>query len=335
VYGGGDTKKNIEGFYGEGGVKVATLQDKIGNVHYYSFGMTHRPSYCSRIWHSFTYLNQDFHGDGYKQYEYFVSINNYIGHYFYIRPSFHYAYTSFTSSTSSNQPYFISNSHVVPNGIVTYEVNGTQIDYFSTPGSINSLNLSAAISKRLGSFVFEAEPSLHYINYQRQANSNSVINGVADTFINGTLINSGTYVSNTSNPLNDTVSTNRYFQLSTGITFRLPLEFVTLRVMGHLVRDKNDQDIDASFYAFVRTSNLLWLHISYVEKGDLPLALNNDGQYFNAGNPVKSRVGFSVQLHPLKKFTQYLTYQHEEQGKFNTKENYQFNSFYLTLKYIL
>jgi hypothetical protein len=335
IYGGGDTKKTIEGFYGEGGVKLAAMKDRIGNIHYYSFGMTHRPSYCSRIWQSFTYLSQDFHGDGYKQYEYFISINQYAGHYFYVRPSFHYAFTNYSSSLSTNLPYLNSSTQVVQNGLLTHEISGTQTNTYATPGQINSINLATNFSRRFGNLIIEAEPSIHLINHQQQASNTSNIIGTSDTLVNGIKVGSGNYSSVSSTSKQDSIISRNIFQLSTGITYRLPLEFVTLKLFGHFVSYSNQQDFDVSFNAFIRASNNVWLHLSYLEKKDLPLALNGDGQYFNSGNPVKSRVGFSVQLHPLKKFTQYLTYQFEEQGKFNSSESYKYNSFYLTLKYNL
>lgn len=335
IYGGGDTKKTIEGFYSEGGVKIASMKDRIGNVHYVGFGMTHRPSYCSRIWQSFTYLTQNFHDNGYKQYEYFVSINQYAGHYFYVRPSFHYAYTKYSSSSTSSNPYLTSNTQVVQNGLLTYEVNGTQQYNYSNPGTINSLNLATNFSRRIGALIIEAEPSIHLINHQQRSSYTSSISGTADTLVNGVLVGSGSYSSITNNILSDSILARNIFQLSTGLTYRLPIEFVTLKVMGHWVVNDKETDFDVSFNAFIRASNNVWLHLSYLQKKDLPLALNGDGQYFNAGNPVKSRVGFSMQLHPLKKFTQYLTYQFEEQGKFNSSDSYKYNSFYLTLKYNL
>lgn len=335
VYGGGDTKKTIESFYGEGGVKLAKMKDKIGNIHYFSFGITHRPSYCSRIWHSFTYLSQNYHGSGYKQYEYFVSVNQYAGHYFYVRPSFHYAYTSYTSYTTNKVPYLTSNTQVVQNGLLTYEVNGTQQYDYSSPGKINSLNLATNFSRRIGALIIEAEPSIHLINHQQTNTVSSTIVGVADTLVNGVLVGSGIYSSTSNSVLPDSILSRNIFQLSTGITYRLPLEYVTLRAMGHFVANSRQEDFDVSFSAFIRASNRIWLHASYLQKKGLPLALNGDGQYFNAGNPVKSRVGFSIQLHPLKKFTQYITYQYEEQAKFNLSDNYKFSSFYITLKYNL
>jgi hypothetical protein len=222
-------------------------------------------------------------------------------------------------------------------GSIRYNSRGLQEINYKLPGNAHSINTALNISRRIGSVLIEAEPSLHTVINRYHYDYTYTTVGTTDSSLEETLLGTAPYQESGSGSTADTTEYRYIGQFGAAISYTLPFwkDQILLRAAGFYVWNNQAGNFDFNAYALVKCSGNVWLHLSYLKKEDLPLALNYEGQYFNSGNPVKNRAGVSVQLFPLRKFSTFFTYQYEEQMQVALQQLASFNAFYLTLKFNL
>jgi hypothetical protein len=272
---------------------------------------------------------------GFQQYEYFVSVPVYAGHYWYIRPSAHWALTDYDVSYPSSTVLDFTETRPGPGGQVNYHTTGTRNYSVNVPGKVNSLNIAANIARRFGAVQAEVELAGHYISDKYDSRYTYTASGTTDSNVNGGLNGSKPY-SDAGYGRVDSTERSYIGQLGAVLSYRFPFwnERVSLRAAGFLLFDKSSTDVDFNIYGLFKLNDKCWLHASYMQKGSHPLALNYEGQYFTAGSPTKERLSCSAQLFPLGSFTPFLTYQYEKQLTIS-QAVINYNAIYLTIKYNL
>jgi hypothetical protein len=98
----------------------------------------------------------------------------------------------------------------------------------------------------------------------------------------------------------------------------------------------NDQAaIALHFYALLKLKQNIWIHLDWLNKGDLPMMLNSEDLYFNFADEINNRSTITLQLWPLKKWSPSFTYQYEQDTRLQDDAILKYNSFYVALKYKL
>jgi hypothetical protein len=331
-------RRGFESIYAEVGSRISGNANA-GNIYNAGYGGFFRVSGTVRIWHSVSYVQQDNNLGHYKQGEYFSALYTYLGSGWYIKPSLHYTYASFTDLLHDSYPVNYLDSFENFRGRYTvYKTSAIQdIDYI-TQGHSHYLNVGLPVTRRYYQWTIEVQPSLQYINTQGSRSYNYSNAGTTDSFRNNELKGTETYTETGSGTLSDT-STNVFIgQLggSVGYHFQVLDRPVYVRAGGwYLFSDRHANTMAYNAYALVQASNSVWLHLSFLAKGNLPFALASEGLYLNMYHEIKARTGFTVQFFPLKKWSPLLTYQYEKQVRFGDGASLVYHALYLTLKYNL
>lgn len=323
--------KLFETVYLEPGIKMP-VGNQAGDIRYLGGGLVVAPGSGLRLWQSISYMQQQSGGSGFRQYDYFLSLPYYWKDHWYLQPSVHGAYTDYEVSLVSDRHV----SYETAEGNKKVHTYGLQRLHYNQSGKAISLNLALSASRRYGNLVIEAEPSLHYLNDKFSYGFDYQTAGITDSFDNGSFVGSGNYTETGSGGNPDTANSQFIGQagLSASYTFPFWKQRLTVRLAGFCLFGKQETNTDMNLYLLLRCHRKLWLHLSYLLKDDLPLALSYEGQYYNQGSPVRNKLGCSFQLLPLAKLSPMLTYQYERQRPYLQDDIY-FHSVFFTLKYRL
>ena len=286
-----------------------------------------------------SYLQQDNDINGFKQYEYFASLPMAVNKSWTLVPSVHYAYTSFLSTTTeSKQVAYDTMVYPTHHDTVFYHTKATQELKYTIPGKANYLNVSLLLSKRIKAFTFETEPSFHYSS--SSSTVSFVYNSTGTT--DSTFSDKGTPGSKpfhgSGSGSYDTTLVRYTGQIGAAVSYRLPIkhEPVSIKLAGYYLFDNEHNSCFAWYvYSLVQLQKNYWLHFNCLAKGNLPFALNNEGLYFNFNHEIEVRAGVSLQFRPLKKFSPVITYQFEQDERFEDEAIINYHSCYITLKYRL
>ena len=329
-------KKGAESLFFNIGQRFSTDQSLSGNLLYSDFGRLSRPNPKISLYQSVYYLQQNNPNGNFKQLEYFISRESYNKNGWYLTPSLHYALTLYSNTISESSPYADSaNWPVPPFSMITVRTNGTQVDKYSIAGITHSMNPAFAINKRKGPFTFVLEPALQIIYDKHQVNSSYTTTGQTDSFFNGYHILSHPYYDSTGFTM-DTSTISYTGQLGASVSYIWPIKGAPLfsRLSFYYLFDNNGNKATAwNFYSLITAGNKLWVHFSCSNKGALPWAFNQEGQYFNTYNTIKSRMSLTLQFKPLKRFSPMLTYQLENDTRASDNKAISYHSIYLTFKY--
>jgi hypothetical protein len=323
----------VESIYAEAGLKIPENEDVFGQIHYYSVGVGSNPFPGVRLWQAGTYLEQGNKADGYKQFEYFISLPAYLNNRWYLLPSFHFAATDYNNQHRDSLPYH----HFQPFGKIAINEHGFETRDVSENGRINALHFAIAGIKRFGRLSIEAEPGIQFSEDKSNLNVLSRVRGRRDTLDDqGHLIRSVDF-EKSKEIIRDTSNRSSIGQFGLALTYRIPFlrDKVSLRVSSYYVSDGDINDVDFFAYSLVRLHKKAWIHLSYLYKNDLPLSLNYVGQYYNSISPIRNRSVFTIQLFPLKPLTPYLTWQFEEQVDLSSQKIINYQGIYITVKYNL
>ena len=332
-------KNGVEYLYLDLGSRVPTDNTLAGNVYYFDIGRVSRTKGNVSLSQSIYYLQQDNPNSNYKQFEYAISRESYYKNGWYLNPVFHYAFTTYNSNSGDFvQPYHDSvfNNYPPPRMPVTLITNGIQTTLFTNPGTTNSFSLAYGIKKRKDALTIGFEPTLQTI-----LDKNQITTAYKTQAIRDSLTRFGPFsypYADSGKSSTDTGSMTFIGQLGLSIGYELPIRHmpIKIKVSGYYLFDNMGNTATAyNFYAFVMASDKYWLHLGYTSKGNLPWAMNSDGQYFNTNNAINYRTSITLQLRPLKKLSPMFTWQYEQDSRSTDYTKTVYNSFYLTLKYNL
>ncbi len=82
--------KPLNFIYLESGIKSSNLRDSIGNLYYGTIGIEHRIGYRLKVYHAFSYLNQNYLGTELNQYEYYLKTDAAVAKGLSLISAFHY-----------------------------------------------------------------------------------------------------------------------------------------------------------------------------------------------------------------------------------------------------
>ncbi len=331
-------KIGVEYIYLDLGLRVAA-SSIAGNLSYNNLGAMMRLGARTRLWMAASYLQQDNDINGFKQYEYFATVPVAMNKGWSFVPSVHYANTPFQSATTESKPVtYDTTVYLSHRDTIYYHTKATQDLNYTIPGKAHYLNVSLSLSKRVRAFIFEAEPSFHYSTSASHVAFVYKSTGTTDSsFSNNGLKGSKPFTGSGSGSYDTTVV--RYTgQIGASVSYRLPIkqESVSVKLAGYYLFDNEHSSCFAwYFYSLVQLNKNYWLHVNCLSKGSLPFALNNEGLYFNFSHEINLRAGVSLQFRPLKRFSPVISYQFEQDERFEDEAVINYHSCYITLKYRL
>lgn len=82
--------KPLDFIYLESGVKASSKQDSVENLYYGTIGLEHRIGYRFKLYHAFSYLNQQYLGTELNQYEYYLKTDAAVAKGLSVISAFHY-----------------------------------------------------------------------------------------------------------------------------------------------------------------------------------------------------------------------------------------------------
>jgi len=331
-----DTKKSIEKIYLYAGPRLSATSG-VSNVYYANGGFNARLSDKISLWQSVDYTTQSNNLGSFKQYGSFTHLDVYFKKGWYLAPSFCYAYTPNTTLVSQSRIINYIKDYSGAFEKISYQTYYNQDIAYTLPGVTNSFNASVSLSKRIHDLTFEVEPSWHYI----QSKNNGVFQyhsvGTVDSFVNNKMLGSAPYADSGYGHY-DSTSGNFIYQLGVAVAYKWPIRHqpLTTRFAAYYLEDNNENKAYAfHFFTLWQIRHDLWLHFSWVNKGNLPWVLNYEGLYYNFTDQIKTRAGLTLQLYPLKRFSPLLTYQYEQDTRSQDNATLTYRSFFLTLKYSL
>jgi hypothetical protein len=94
----------LESVYSEGGIKLSSRSDSVGNMGYFHFGLRHRPAPGFSFYHAYTGLTQTNYWGDYLQHQYFLTGELALPQGFSLHASLHYLFLHANISDTVRRP---------------------------------------------------------------------------------------------------------------------------------------------------------------------------------------------------------------------------------------
>lgn len=307
----------------ETGLKSTSNEPSFGNLSFFTIGVESRFSSLSSTKQSLVYLQQQNNKSSFSQSEYFHQTSILVASQWQLKPTFHLAQTNYTFDYSEKTDIDINASYTVSKGEITNKIKGQKSTNYHLIGNMFAYNFGCQVQKKINNWQLGIEPIFSFVKDSYHSDFNFIASGKSDSLLNGKPYGSGQYYVIGAGKTPDSIDHYQYQQIGFSVGYLVPTtkQRLSINTTVFFVNSSSIQETVWSVSSLLKCRDNIWLNLSFMNKGQLPLLHSESGQYFNGINPINYRLGMSLILNPNRKMNFVFTYQNESQKQLSNSGN--------------